>query len=308
MNPLKCFKAYDIRGQLGTELNTEIAYRIGRAFGEYLKPKNIVVGADIRETSEELKMAVSKGLMDEGVNIIDLGMTGTEEIYFATSHLGVDAGIEVTASHNPMDYNGMKLVREGSRPISEDTGLQDIKKIAEENNFKNTKVKGSYKTLSLRKEYIDHLLTYINLKNITRPIKLVINSGNGSAGPTIDEIEKRFRLNNLPIEIIKVHNNPDSTFPNGIPNPLLPENRQDTSDAVLKHKADIGIAFDGDFDRCFLFDEKGGFIEGYYIVGLLAEAFLQKHPREKIVFDPRLTWNTIETVKKAGGTPVQSKS
>ena len=308
MPPINCFKAYDIRGKLGTELDSDIAYRIGRAMGDFLKPKTIVVGGDVRLTSSELKEAVSEGLMDAGVDVIDLGITGTEEIYFATSYLGVDGGIEVTASHNPIDYNGMKLVREGARPISAVTGLEDIRAIAEKGAFNELKQKGAYKSASTLNEYIDHLLTYINLKNITKPLKLVINSGNGTAGHVINELEKRFLEAKAPIEIIKVHNEPDGTFPNGIPNPLLPENRQDTIDAVLKNKANMGIAFDGDFDRCFLFDEKGGYIEGYYIVGLLAEAFLEKTPGSKIVYDTRLTWNTIETVTKAGGTPVQSKS
>ncbi|EKH9518450.1 colanic acid biosynthesis phosphomannomutase CpsG [Salmonella enterica] len=281
MNNLTCFKAYDIRGRLGEELNEDIAWRIGRAYGEYLKPKTIVLGGDVRLTSEALKLALAKGLQDAGVDVLDIGMSGTEEIYFATFHLGVDGGIEVTASHNPMDYNGMKLVREGARPISGDTGLRDA--------------------------YIDHLLGYISVNNLT-PLKLVVNSGNGAAGPVIDAIEARLKALGAPVEFIKIHNTPDGTFPNGIPNPLLPECRDDTRKAVIEHGADMGIAFDGDFDRCFLFDEKGQFIEGYYIVGLLAEAFLEKHPGAKIIHDPRLTWNTEAVVAAAGGTPVMSKT
>lgn len=275
MSKLTCFKAYDIRGRLGDELNVDIVYRIGRAFGQFLKPKTIVVGGDVRLTSKELKSAVTNGLLDSGVNVIDLGETGTEEVYFATSFLKADGGIEVTASHNPMDYNGLKLVREGSRPISADTGLADIQRLAEENNFAPVSQRGEYKQLSVLGHYIEHLLSYINLENL-KPMKLVINSGNGAAGHVIDAIEAQFRAKHVPVEFVKVHNNPDGTFPNGIPNPILHENRQDTIDAVLEHKADMGIAFDGDFDRCFLFDEEGGFIEGYYIVGLLAQAFLQK--------------------------------
>ncbi|EHP0008441.1 colanic acid biosynthesis phosphomannomutase CpsG [Salmonella enterica subsp. enterica serovar Infantis] len=281
MNNLTCFKAYDIRGRLGEELNEDIAWRIGRAYGEYLKPKTIVLGGDVRLTSEALKLALAKGLQDAGVDVLDIGMSGTEEIYFATFHLGVDGGIEVTASHNPMDYNGMKLVREGARPISGDTGLRDA--------------------------YIDHLLGYISVNNLT-PLKLVVNSGNGAAGPVIDAIEARLKALGAPVEFIKIHNTPDGTFPNGIPNPLLPECRDDTRKAVIEYVADMGIAFDGDFDRCFLFDEKGQFIEGYYIVGLLAEAFLEKHPGAKIIHDPRLTWNTEAVVAAAGGTPVMSKT
>ncbi|MEG2569125.1 MAG: phosphomannomutase CpsG, partial [Acinetobacter sp.] len=243
-------------------------------------------------------------------DVLDIGLSGTEEIYFATFHLGVDGGIEVTASHNPMDYNGMKLVRENAKPISGDTGLRDVQRLAEANNFTpvDQERRGSYKQISILDEYVDHLMGYIDFANFTQPMKLVVNSGNGAAGHVIDEIEKRFAAANTPVTFIKVHHQPDGTFPNGIPNPLLPECRQDTSDAVKQHNADLGIAFDGDFDRCFLFDGEGQFIEGYYIVGLLAEAFLQKEPGAKIIHDPRLTWNTIDIVTKAGGIPVMSKT
>ncbi|MBL4800907.1 MAG: phosphomannomutase CpsG [Emcibacter sp.] len=307
MKKLNCFKAYDIRGQLGTELNEDIAYRIGRAFGQFLKPENIVVGGDIRLTSESLKVALTEGLRDSGVNVTDIGMTGTEEIYFATAYLNMDGGVEVTASHNPMDYNGMKLVREQAKPISGDTGLFDIQKLAEENDFPPVGKRGTLKSLSILEPYVDHLMTYIEPENIT-PLKLVVNSGNGAAGHVVDAIEAAFARKNIPIELIKLHHEPDGNFPNGIPNPLLVENRQDTRDAVLKHGAHMGIAWDGDFDRCFLFDEKGQFIEGYYIVGLLGEAFLQKNAGEKIIHDPRMTWNTIDLVTEAGGTPVLSKT
>lgn len=307
MKKLNCFKAYDIRGQLGTELNTDIAYRIGRAFGEFLKPKNIVIGGDVRLTSNELKSAVTNGLLDSGVNVIDLGQTGTEEIYFATSFLNVDGGIEVTASHNPMDYNGMKLVRENSQPISAESGLADIKRLAEENNFPPVIARGTYMQKSVLGEYVEHILSYIDLSELTEKT-IVVNSGNGAAGKIIDAIEAQFKAHKIPVKFIKIHNNPDGNFPNGIPNPLLHENRQDSIDAVLANNADIGIAFDGDFDRCFLFDEKARFIEGYYVVGLLAQAFLQKKPGEKIIYDPRLVWNTEELVKEAGGQAIMSKS
>lgn len=310
MAALTCFKAYDIRGELGAELNEEIAYRIGRAYGEFLKPETIVVGGDVRLTSESLKMALANGLMDAGTNVLDIGLSGTEEIYFATFHLGIDGGIEVTASHNPMNYNGMKLVRKGSRPISGDTGLRDVQRLAEANDFApvDAAKRGSYKQISVLDAYVDHLMGYIDLANFTKPMTLVINSGNGAAGHVIDEIEKRFQLANAPVTFVKVHHEANGHFPNGIPNPLLPECRKDTSDAVKANKADMGIAFDGDFDRCFLFDENAEFIEGYYIVGLLAEAFLKKEPGAKIIHDPRLTWNTIDVVTKAGGIPVMSKT
>ncbi len=307
MKALSCFKAYDIRGKLGKELDTEIAYRIGRAFGEKLKPKSVVVGGDVRLTSEELKLKVAEGLMDAGVDVIDLGMTGTEEIYFATFDLGVDGGIEVTASHNPIDYNGMKLVTKGSKPISGDSGLNDIKLLAERAEFSDVERKGSLTKLDYLSKYVEHILSYVDYKSFT-PLKLVVNSGNGAAGHVIDAIEVIFKKANVPVEFIKVHHEPDGTFPHGIPNPLLPENRADTTRAVLEHEAAMGIAWDGDFDRCFLFDEKGQFIEGYYIVGLLAEAFLQKDSNQKIIFDPRVYWNTREIVNQCGGTPIMSKT
>ena len=309
MTELTCFKAYDIRGQLGTELDEGIAYRIGRAYAEFLQPKTIVLGGDIRLTSEALKAALSDGIRDAGANVIDIGMVGTEEVYFATSYLNADGGIEVTASHNPIDYNGMKPIREGSRPISSDTGLLDIKRLAEDDNFDavDPGARGGYEKVSILEAYVDHLLGYIDNSAIT-PLKIVMNAGNGAAGHVVDTIEARFAALNLPIEIIKIFNEADGTFPNGIPNPILHENRAPTIDAVLEQGADMGIAWDGDFDRCFLVDEKGNFIEGYYIVGLLAEAFLLKNPGAKIVHDPRLTWNTIDVVKKGGGHAIQSKT
>lgn len=308
LNTLSCFKAYDIRGQLGEELNIDIAYRIGRAMGEVLKPKDIVIGGDVRLTSEELKMALANGLLDAGVDVIDLGMTGTEEIYFATSHLKVGGGVEVTASHNPIDYNGMKLVKEESKPISGDTGLFVIKALAETQNFiEKATIRGTLTRSSTLVAYVEHLLSYVSLSNF-KPLKLVVNSGNGAAGHVIDAIEAEFDKNNVPITFIKVHHDADGNFPNGIPNPLLPENRQVTIDAVIANNADMGIAWDGDFDRCFFFDEQGQFIEGYYIVGLLAQAFLQKNEAAKIIHDPRLTWNTIEVVNTAGGKPVLCKT
>lgn len=305
---LTCFKAYDIRGKLGEQLNEDIAYRIGRAYGEYLKAKKIVVGSDVRLTSESLKLALSNGLQDAGVDVIDIGQVGTEEVYFATFHLGVDGGVEVTASHNPIDYNGMKLVREKAKPISGDTGLNDVRKQAEKGLFSSVSKRGTYQKINIIEPYVDHLMSYIKLDNLNKTLKVVINSGNGVAGHVIDVIEQRFKQANVPIDFIKVHHEPDGHFPHGIPNPLLPECREDTRQAVLEHHADMGIAFDGDFDRCFLFDEKGQFIEGYYIVGLLAESFLLKEQGAKIIHDPRLTWNTIDIVEKNGGKPIQSKT
>lgn len=304
---LACFKAYDIRGKLGVELNEDIAYRIGRAYAQQLNAKRVVVGGDVRLSSASLKSALAEGLMDGGADVVDIGMTGTEEVYFAAFHLDVDGGIEVTASHNPMDYNGMKLVLRGAVPISGDTGLKAIQMLAESNRFAEVATRGTPSQISILEPFVSHLLTYLDAAAI-KPLKLVVNAGNGAAGHVIDALETHFRKLNIPVDFIKVHHQPDGEFPNGIPNPLLPENRATTADAVRANGADMGIAWDGDFDRCFLFDEQGDFIEGYYIVGLLAEAFLLKHPGEKIIHDPRLIWNTVDMVKHAGGVPVQSKT
>ena len=307
MTKLSCFKAYDIRGKLGSELNNEIAYKIGRAYGQIYQPQKVVVGCDIRLSSEDLKQATIRGLNDAGVNVLDLGMTGTEEIYFGAFHLDVQGGIEITASHNPMDYNGMKLVRENARPIGADSGLNEIQALAESENFNDVTVKGTTQNYNIVPEFIQHLLGYINPKAI-RPLKLVMNAGNGAAGHIVDAIEEKFKALDIPVEFIKINNQPDGHFPNGIPNPILVENRASTSEAVIQHQADMGIAWDGDFDRCFLFDEKGQFIEGYYIVGLLAQAFLLKQSGEKIVHDPRLVWNTFDIVEQYKGEAIQSKS
>ncbi|OOR87791.1 phosphomannomutase [Moraxella caviae] len=307
---ISCFKAYDVRGELDVNLDADIAYRIGRAFGQILASQNntpnptIVVGSDIRPTSHTLKTAAAEGITDAGVNVIDLGMTGTEEVYFATSHFGAIGGLEVTASHNPINYNGMKLVRENSRPISADTGLGEIRALAESGQFASA-AKGQITQNTDKAAYIDKLMSFVDTAKFTAK-KIVVNSGNGSAGPVVDELEKR--LANLPIELIKVHHEPDGTFPNGIPNPMIIANQKSTQQAVIAHKADFGVAFDGDFDRCFLFDEKGDFIEGSYIVGMLAEAFLGKHEGASIVYDPRVIYNTENVIKTFGGTPQISKS
>jgi phosphomannomutase len=296
------FKAYDIRGRVPDELNIDIAYRIGRAYVKVIGAQKVVVGRDVRLTSTELAEALSRGLMDGGCNVIDIGLCGTEQVYFATSHLGFDGGIMVTASHNPMDYNGMKLVRRGSRPISGDTGLREIEEKVVNGEFGQVTEKGSLSQANIIEDYVKHLLSYIDVSSL-RPLKVVVDAGNGCAGPVIDALEKY-----LPFEFVKIHHNPDGTFPHGIPNPLLPENRQTTTKTVIESCADVGIAWDGDFDRCFFFGEKGNFIEGYYVVGMLAEAFLYKHAGAKIIHDPRLVWNTIEEVKASGGIPVQSKT
>ena len=299
---LSCFKAYDIRGKVPDTLNEEIAYRIGRAYAEFLKSSRIVVGRDIRLTSTSLADALSRGLMDGGSDVFDIGICGTEQVYFATFYERMDGGIMVTASHNPADYNGMKLVREEAKPISGDTGLNNIRQRVRANAFEAVTKAGTRVPLDIEVSYISHLLGCVDVSDL-RPLKVVVNSGNGCAGRVVDLLEKR-----LAVSFIKIFHEPDGNFPNGIPNPLLPENRAVTSAAVLENRADIGIAWDGDFDRCFLFDEHGAFVEGYYVVGLLASVMLARHPGGRIIHDPRLTWNTIDMVRTAGGVPVMSKT
>jgi phosphomannomutase len=299
---LSCFKAYDIRGRIPDQLNNGIARRIGRAYGQFLRPGKVIVGHDVRLSSPGLAQALSSGLTESGTDVLDIGMCGTEEVYFQTFHRGFDGGIMVTASHNPIDYNGMKLVRDGSRPISGDTGLKEIASLTELGIFEAASSRGSVAYDPDKSEYISHLLGWVDTGN-PKPLKIVVNAGNGNAGPIIDLLAEH-----LPFEFIRINHEPDGTFPNGIPNPLLPENRAATAKAVRQHGADLGIAWDGDFDRCFFFDENGRFLEGYYLVGLLAGQMLAKHPGSRIIHDPRLTWNTIDTVKQAGGIPVQSKT
>ena len=302
MNLTNCFKAYDVRGRIPEELNPESSYAIGRAYAEWLKPKRVAVGRDIRLSSAELAEALIRGLTDSGVDVLDIGLCGTEGVYFATFSQELDGGIMVTASHNPPDYNGMKFVREQSRPISGDTGLQDIRKLAEGGKFSASSRKGAVIETDIRPSYRQHLLSYVD-RSVLKPVRIVSNPGNGGAGLVVDLVE-----NDLPFQFVKLHHEPDGTFPHGVPNPMLEENRAVTAQTVLREKADIGIAFDGDFDRCFFFDERGRFIEGYYIVGLLASVFLKRCKGGRIVHDPRLTWNTLEIVAQHGGKPVLCKS
>ncbi len=302
MSAIAGFKAYDYRARIPHEFNADVAYRIGRAYAEFLKPKRVVVGRDIRLSSKELCEALTEGLLDSGVDVYDIGLCGTEGVYFATFAEQMDGGIMVTASHNPPDYNGMKFVREQSRPISGDTGLKEIQKIAEANAYTTPARKGQRFDLDTRSKYIDHLLSYLDRPKLKK-LKIVVNAGNGGAGAIVDQLEAH-----LPFEFVKIHHEPDGTFPNGVPNPMLEDNRVATSEAIRKHKADLGIAWDGDYDRCFLFDETGAFIEGYYIVGLLASMFLKREAGARIVHDPRLTWATVDMVKSLGGQAVLSKS
>ncbi len=303
MTTLRCFKAYDIRGRIPDELNETLAYQIGQAYAGFVRPGKVVLGRDIRPSSIPLHTALARGLMDSGVEVSDIGLCGTEGVYFATFAQGFDGGIMVTASHNPPDYNGMKFVREGSRPISLDTGLKDMASAIEAGKLPSKAAKpGRMHSLDISQAYRDHLLSYVQPARL-KPLKVVVNAGNGGAGLVVDQLEPF-----LPFNFVKINHDPDGTFPHGVPNPMIEENRASTIAAIREHQADVGLAWDGDFDRCFFFDENGGFIEGYYLVGLLAEAFLREHHGARIVHDPRLTWNTIDIVQQHGGQPVLCKS
>ena len=302
MQTINCFKAYDVRGRVPEDLDEAIAYRIGRAYAEFIKPKTVAVGRDVRLTSDALTGELIRGLTVSGVDVLDIGIGGTEMVYFATFNYGLDGGIMVTASHNPPNYNGMKMVREESRPISEATGLKDIRAIAEAGEFTEPSAPGKVESRDIMDDYIAHLLSYIEPQKL-KPLKIVVNAGNGCAGPIIDRLQPH-----LPVEFVTLHHEPDGTFPNGVPNPMIEEKRGPTIELIKSTGADLGLAWDGDFDRCFFFDELGNFIEGYYIVGLLAQSFLEKHPGGAIVHDPRLTWNTLDVVGAAGGRTVESKS
>ena len=303
MDKISCFKAYDIRGKVPNELNPDLAYKIGIAFARFINAKKIVIGHDIRKSSESISDALMRGLTTSGVDVIDIGLCGTEMIYYATPELEADGGIMITASHNPPEYNGMKFVRQGSVPVGYDSGLREVEQMILNDDLEPLRHEpGDIYRKHVMSGFINNLRNFYDPHKI-KPLKVVVNAGNGCAGLSLNAIEP-----NLPIEMVKVFIDPDPEFPNGVPNPLLPENRKSTIDAVHNNKADLGVAWDGDYDRCFFFDEKGNFIEGYYIVGLLAKSILKKHPGEKIVHDPRLIWNTVEVVKNSGGVPIVSKS
>jgi phosphomannomutase len=302
MPKLQCFKAYDVRGRIPDELNEQLAYQIGQAYAALVRPKRVAVGRDIRRSSSELQSALIGGLTDSGVEVADIGLCGTEGVYFATFAQQFDGGIMVTASHNPPDYNGMKFVREQSRPISADTGLQLMQRMIEDAQLPaKAPHPASVRSIDTSASYIQHLLGYVDARRL-KPFKVVVNAGNGGAGMIVDQLEPH-----LPVEFVKINHQADGSFPNGVPNPMLEQNRAVTTDAVRRSRADLGLAWDGDYDRCFFFDEQGGFIEGYYLVGLLAETFLRRHRGARIVHDPRLTWNTIDIVQHCGGLPVLCK-
>jgi phosphomannomutase/phosphomannomutase/phosphoglucomutase len=301
---LTSFKAYDVRGRIPDELNPALAYQIGQAYAALVKPRRVAVGRDIRHSSLELQQALVRGLTDSGADVADIGLCGTEGVYFATFAEKLDGGIMVTASHNPPDYNGMKFVRDLSRPISGDTGLTQMRELIESGRLpaKSVAAPGVVRPLDTRSKYLSHLLGYIRDVKL-KPLKVVVNAGNGGAGLIVDALEPH-----LPVDFIKINHVPDGSFPHGVPNPMLVENRSSTIEAIRRHRADLGLAWDGDYDRCFFFDEHGGFIEGYYLVGLLAQMFLRRHRGAKIVHDPRLTWNTVDIVQQCGGEPVLCKS
>jgi phosphomannomutase len=306
---LTCFKAYDIRGEIGVNIDEDIAYRIGRAVAQHFSAKSVVIGFDARESSPAFATAAARGIMDAGADVLKIGMAGTEEMYWAVTEFGVCAGIEVTASHNPINYNGMKIVKSGSRPLDDASDFQVIKALAGSQGWVNVAEVGRAfdRKAEARKAYVDRVLSFVDTKAL-RPLKIVVNSGNGSAGPTFDAIAGRLLTLGAPLEFIRVHHTPDATFPNGMPNPLLPENHTATADVVTAEAADFGVAFDGDFDRCFFFDVAGQFVPGEYVVGLLASIFMEKEAGAKIVHDPRVIWNTQAIVAQKGGIAVQSKT
>ena len=298
---ISCFKAYDVRGRIPTELNQEVAFKIGVAIASYFSTQSVVIGYDVRPSSLEILDALAKGIQSQQSEVMSIGLCGTEEIYFATNYLDSDAGVMITASHNPADYNGLKIVGAGAKPVSMDSGLGEIKSIAESVSYDDS-IDLKLKEINIRDQYLDKILSFVNTESI-KPLHVVTNAGNGCAGPVINALESR-----LPVTFTKIQNEPDGLFPNGIPNPLLVENRQVTSKAVIEHEADLGIAWDGDFDRCFFFDANGQFIENYYLIGLLSEQLLQANAKDHIVHDPRLVWNTREEVMRANGIPDQSKA
>ena len=309
MQPLTCFKAYDVRGELGVDFDTDIAYRIGRSIAQHFRAKKIVIGRDARKTSPELAAAVAHGINDCGADVLDLGLCGSEEMYWAVTEIGACAGIEVTASHNPINYNGIKIVKSGSRPLD---GIKDFEKIrilAESAAWNDGPIRGTIEDVSVeaRAKYVNKCLGFVDVTAL-KPLRIVVNCGNGAAGPTFDAIAGALINKLAPLEFIRVHHEPDHTFPNGIPNPLLPENHATTGDVVVNENADFGVAFDGDFDRCFLFDAHGKFVPGEYVVGLLASIFLEKENGGKIVHDPRVIWNTQDIVAENGGIAIQSKT
>jgi phosphomannomutase len=297
------FLAYDVRGRLGESIDAELAYTIGKAFSYRFSTKSVVVGRDIRESSPDLSRSLSEGLLDGGSDVMDIGLCGTETVYFATSHLKTDGGIMITASHNPRDYNGMKFVLKGSVPLHKDNGLFDVRDLAFSGKIPKGKRRGDVSNIDVMDPYIEKMLSFVSDRKSIEGMAIATDSGHGCAGPVLDRLAEELKLN-----VHRIHHTPDGTFPAGVPNPILPEMRREITKAVIDSGSEAGIAWDGDFDRCFMLDENGGFIEGYYMVGLLAKTILKKEPGSRIVHDPRLIWNTVEIVKNGGGIPLMNRT
>jgi phosphomannomutase len=296
------FKRYDIRGRIGIDLDEEVARRIARGFAKLTGAAAVVLARDCRESSPDLAKAVAAGLMAEGVRVLDLGLAGTEEMYFATAHLGAGGGIMVTASHNPKDYNGLKLVGAGAVPLSE-VDFAQLRVISRAGESDRLPGGGLETVVGVRKAYVALVADMVGAGRLGR-LRVLVNSGNGAAGPTLDALAEGLATRGARLDLVRIHHDPDGHFPNGVPNPLLPENRPQTSAAVLKASADFGVAFDGDFDRCFLFDGDGDFVDGEHVVALLAREALARHPGAAIVHDPRVIWAVEDVIRSSGGRSV----
>ncbi len=307
---IECFKAYDVRGIIDETIDTEILKRIGCATVRVMNAKRLVIGHDARESSPTFSEAFVFGAQSEGVEVVDVGLAGTEEVYFATSHFKADVGVVVTASHNPIHYNGLKFVGPGSRPLDVEREFNEIKVQAESVSsvgMKTAETMSVDKAKESKAAFAAKVLEFVDLK-ISAPLRIVVNCGNGAAGPALQVIIDLLRQEGSNLEIIPIHQEPDHTFPNGIPNPILPQNHYMTSSEVLAHEADFGVAFDGDFDRCFFFDENGDFVPGEIMVGLLAHFFSTQGGAAKIVHDPRLIFNIEHACTNAGSGAIQSKT
>ena len=295
----KVFKAYDVRGIYPAELDEEGGYAIGRAYVEQFEPKQIAVGRDMRLSSPSMAKAVIEGAADGGADVIDIGLAGTEMVYFAVGHLDLDGGIQVTASHNPKEYTGLKIVRRGALPVGGDSGLLDIRDRA----LAISDMSGGQAPGQVRKEdvfpgYVDKVLSFID-PGAVKPLRVVIDAANGMGGAMLPPVLER-----LPIDAVPYFFELDGSFPNHEPNPLLPENREFVIGKVLEEKAELGVAFDGDADRCFFIDDAGEFVPGDFVTALLAELMLEKHPGAKIIYDVRASWAVRETIERAGGIPL----
>jgi phosphomannomutase len=293
----KIFKAYDIRGIYPTELNEEIAYAIGRAFATFLKAETVVVGRDMRTSGPQLFEAVTRGLMDQGADVINVGMVSTDQYYYACTRYAVP-GMMVTASHNPKAYNGFKMVRKMPYLLSGDEGIKDLLRIVQEDAFAAPTRKGEMREADLMDEFVDSLLKLIDVQAI-KPLKVIADTGNGMVGPALQKV-----YSHLPVQLTPMYFEPDGTLPNHGLDPLQPENRAELQARVKDEGADVGFAFDGDGDRFFVIDDRGEFVPGDFMTALLAEYLLRKQPGQKIVYDVRASWAVPDRVKAAGGTPL----